>query len=183
MHLFSKRDEVTRACSPFFRYARASSHGRPLSVRPLVRPEEKFGSHIYRHIRLMNHLKTHQTNLMANRFTDMTLEAPMCKSCSHCKRCWQCTRDYSHLTFERLGTTPNLFAGLMSGYAHLRALAPPSSPANKRSTKGKMSEHTFGTQRKQLKKYIVSIVRMFVTPFLVSQYPRKIREQKFEDRI
>ena len=89
------------------------------------------------------------------------------------------------MTFERLGTTPNLFAGLMSGYAHLRALAlaPPSSPANKRSTKGKMAEHTFGTQRKPLKKYIVNVVRKFGTPFLVSQYPRKIREQKFEDRI
>ena len=65
MHLFGKRDEVTRACSPLFRSARASSHGRPLSVRPLVRPQEKFGSHIYMHIYLMNHLKTHQTNLMA----------------------------------------------------------------------------------------------------------------------
>ena len=131
----------------------------------------------------MKGIKDKVGEIMANRFTDMTLEAPMYKSCSHCERCWQCKRDYSHLTFERLGTTPNLFAGLMSGYAHLRALAPPSSPANKRSTKGKMSEHTFGTQRKHLKKYIVNVVRKFGTPFLVSQYPRKIREQKFEDRI
>ena len=77
------------------------------------------------------------------------------------------------MTFERLGTTPNLFAGLMSGYAHLRALAPPSSPANKRSTKGKMSEHTFGTQRKPLKKYIVNVVRKFGTPFLVKQMSPK----------
>ena len=36
-------------------------HGIPLSVSP----QEKFGSHIYRHICLKNHLKTHQTNLMA----------------------------------------------------------------------------------------------------------------------
>ena len=34
-------------------------------VSPLVRPQEKFGSHIYRLICLMNHLKTHQTSLMA----------------------------------------------------------------------------------------------------------------------
>ena len=40
-------------------------HGIPLSVRPSVCPQEKFGSHIYRHRCLMNHLKTHQTNLMA----------------------------------------------------------------------------------------------------------------------
>ena len=44
-------------------------HGIPSlvspSVRPLVRPQEKFGSHIYRLICLMNHLKTHQTSLMA----------------------------------------------------------------------------------------------------------------------
>ena len=38
-------------------------HGVPLSVCP----QEKFGSIIYRHICLMNHLKTHQTNLMAPR--------------------------------------------------------------------------------------------------------------------
>ena len=39
------------------------------SVSPSVHPQEKFGSHIYmyiyRHICLMNNLKTHQTNLMA----------------------------------------------------------------------------------------------------------------------
>ena len=34
------------------------------SVGP-VRTQEKFGSLIYRHICLVNHLKTHQTNLMA----------------------------------------------------------------------------------------------------------------------
>ena len=46
-----------------------------------------------------------------------------------------------------------------------------------------MAEHTFGKQRKPLKKYVINDLRNFGTPFLVSQYPRKIREQKFEDRI
>ena len=45
-----------------FRSARASWN---TFVRPLVRPQGKFGSHIYRLICLMNHLKTHQTSLMA----------------------------------------------------------------------------------------------------------------------
>ena len=40
-------------------------HGIPPLVRPLVSPQEKFGSHIYRLICLMNHLTTHQTSLMA----------------------------------------------------------------------------------------------------------------------
>ena len=41
-------------------------HGIPLSVSLLFSPQEKFGLHIYRHICLMNHLKTHQTNLMVS---------------------------------------------------------------------------------------------------------------------
>ena len=40
-------------------------HGIPSLVSPSVRPQEKFGSHIYRLICPMNHLKTHQTSLMA----------------------------------------------------------------------------------------------------------------------
>ena len=45
---------------PFFLGPRGP-HGIPL----LVRPQEKFGSLIYRHICLLHHLNTHQTNLMA----------------------------------------------------------------------------------------------------------------------
>ena len=44
---------------------RRGPHGIPLLVRLSVRPQEKFESLIYRHICLMNHLKTHQTNPMA----------------------------------------------------------------------------------------------------------------------
>ena len=40
-------------------------HGLPSLVSPSVRPQEKIGSHIYRLICLMNHLKTHKTSLMA----------------------------------------------------------------------------------------------------------------------
>ena len=49
-----------------FRSARASwNTSVSPSVSPLVSPQEKFGSHIYRLICPMNHLKTHQTSLMA----------------------------------------------------------------------------------------------------------------------